>query len=325
MRDADALGEFDLIRRYFTPAASSPTVKVGVGDDAAVVALPPAMQLAVTTDTLVAGVHFPNCTDPYSIGHKALAVNLSDLAAMGATPAWFTLNLSLPAVDSSWLQDFSAGLFALARQYSIDLIGGDTTRGPLSITITAHGFVPAAGALLRTGARVGDRIYVSGTLGDAGIALRMLEKKLVLAADFQPQVFAKLNRPTPRVAEGLQLRGLASACIDLSDGLLADLGHILARSGVGARVDVRRLPVSKAYDSVFGDIGGWDLALAHGDDYELCFTVPAAKQMAFNRIVPQFQCGFAHIGDIEAEAGLRLITDQGRSYVAASQGFDHFA
>lgn len=325
MRDADAIGEFDLIRRYFTSAAYSPSVKVGVGDDAAVVTPPPATQLAVTTDTLVAGVHFPDSTDPYSVGHKALAVNLSDLAAMGATPAWFTLNLSMPAVDAAWLQAFSAGLFALAHAHSIDLIGGDTTRGPLSITITAHGFVPVEGALLRSGAGVGDRIYVSGILGDAGVALRALEKKLPLDTDYQQHVLAKLNRPIPRVAEGLKLRGLASACIDISDGLVADLGHLLTRSGVGARVDVRRLPVSKVYRSVFDAVGGWDLALAYGDDYELCFTVPAARQAAFERMAAQFHCGFTHIGDIDAQAGLRLVGDQGQPYTLSRRGFDHFA
>lgn len=318
------MNEFALIRRYFSSAGlARADVALGIGDDCAVLNPPPGMRIALTTDTLNAGIHFPAATDPDAIGYKSLAVSLSDLAAMGATPAWFSLSLSLPEVSEDWLAGFSQGLYALAQQHEMQLIGGDTTRGPLSIGITALGFLPADKALTRAGARAGDRIYVTGTLGDAALALAVLRREVTLAAEHHPHVFAKLNRPQARVSEGTLLRDLASACIDISDGLVADLGHVLAASGVGARVDVRRLPISDAYRSVVADCG-WAPALTHGDDYELCFTLPAAQQPAFERLLPRFACGVTHIGDIEAEPGLRLFDATGPVALPARAGFDHF-
>lgn len=323
------MNEFALIRRYFTGVGAASAgvaradVALGIGDDCAVLNPPPGMRLALTTDTLNAGIHFPVATDPYAIGFKSLAVNLSDLAAMGATPAWFSLNLSLPEVSEDWLAGFSQGLFALAQEYGVQLIGGDTTRGPLGIGITAVGFLPADKALTRAGARVGDRIYVTGSLGDAALALAVLKRELTLDEEQRSHVFAKLNRPPPRVAEGARLLDLASACIDISDGLIADLGHILAASRVGARIDLRRLPISAAYASVSAEFG-WLLAATHGDDYELCFTLPAARQAVFDGLLPRFACGVTYIGDIEAEPGLRLYDGREPVALPARAGFDHF-
>ena len=312
------MNEFELIQGYFSRQnLAREDVVVGIGDDAAVLAVPAGMQLVISTDTFTAGVHFPEQTDPASIGHKALAVNLSDLAAMAALPAWFTLNLSLPTVDPAWLTAFCEGLFALANKHRVQLIGGDTTRGPLSITITVHGLVPAGQALLRSGAKPGDQVYVTGRLGEAGMGLFHLQGKLPVPEEYRGTVADKLNRPLPRVAEGLRLRGLASACIDISDGLLADLGHILEASGVGATVALENLPLAPAYRACFNELG-WDIALAHGDDYELCFTLPAAKK-------PQLAVSAGLIGQIDAQPGLRLRDSAGALYRPAASGYDHFA
>lgn len=319
------MNEFEIIRDYF---AGQPLVRadviLGIGDDAAVLQIPADQQLVMSTDMLVSGVHFPESTDPESIGHKALAVNLSDLAAMGAAPAWFTLNLSLPRADPAWLEGFCKGLFALARQYAVQLVGGDTTRGPLTIGVQICGFVPHGQALTRAGAQPGDRVYVTGVLGDAAIGLRLAQATLVLPEEYQANVLDRLNRPQPRVAAGLGLRGLASACIDLSDGLAADLGHLLTASAVGARIDLRRLPVTPAYDCAFAQYG-WDLALACGDDYELCFTIPPARELAFRQASLQFGVSCTYIGDIETEPGLRVIDEFGQPYVLKHVGYDHFA
>lgn len=316
------MNEFELIRRYFAAAAGGDVV-VGVGDDAAVLAVPPGMQLVVTTDTLVAGVHFPERTHPADIGHKALAVNLSDLAAMGAAPAWFTLNLTVPNADPDWLDPFSKGLLQLAREHRIRLVGGDTTRGPLTLTVSAFGLVPAGAALLRAGARPGDGIYVTGVLGDAAVGLRFLHGGFDLPEEYRAAVLARLNRPMPRVREGQALRGLASACIDVSDGLLADLGHILEASGQGATIELMRLPVSLAFRAAFAQLG-WSLALAGGDDYELCFTVPAEREPALHAVSARFACGATRIGQIEAEPGLRVRDQAGGLYAYENMGYNHF-
>lgn len=319
------MNEFELIDRFF---ASQPIARddviVGIGDDAAVLAPPAGQQLVVTTDTLVAGVHFPESTPPHSVGWKALAVNLSDLAAMGATPAWFTLNLTLPQSDPAWVGAFAGGLYALAQAHRVQLVGGDTTQGPLSITITACGFVPASAALLRRGARPGDRIYVTGTLGDAGLGLRYVQGQLDVPAAFRDQLRKCLDEPAPRVREGEALRGIASACIDVSDGLAADLGHILDASGAGATVDLGRLPLSDAYKALWHAVGGWQVALTNGDDYELCFTLPADRADALDGIAARFACGFACIGEVDATPGLRLRSVDGSLYQAETRGYDHF-
>jgi len=318
------LNEFEIIREFFvSQPVRRPDVVMGIGDDAALLSVPDEHELVVTTDLLVAGVHFPETIDPRSVGHKALAVNLSDLAAMGATPAWFTLTLSLPQADSAWLREFTQGMYALARQYDVALVGGDTTRGPLTIGIQAMGFVPRWQALMRSGAKPGDRIYVTGNLGEAALGLLLLQGKLQLPEEYQGPVLTRLNRPMPRVAAGLALRGLASSCIDVSDGLVADLGHILDASGVGARVQLARLPVSMAYDPAFTQVG-WEPAIAGGDDYELCFTVPAERENALRMATAQFGVSCAQIGEIESHPGLRLVDAHGSLYTTKTGGYDHF-
>ena len=319
------LTEFSIIERYFTRCGRRrDDVVTGVGDDGAVLRVPPDRELVVSIDTLVGGVHFPAATDPESIGHKALAVNLSDLAAMGAEPAWATLALTLPRPDEVWLEGFSRGLSRLAERYNVQLVGGDTTRGPLSITLQAHGFVPPDAALRRAGARPGDLVYVTGTLGDAGLALRVLREGITLPEGHKEYLMHRLNCPEPRVAEGIALRGLAHAVIDISDGLAADLGHILAASGVGATLEVAKLPLSPAMRAFATGAGAWNLALSAGDDYELCFTAPADKQAAVERGFASFACGCTCIGVIEAEAGLRCVRPDGTAFTLASSGYEHF-
>lgn len=318
------LNEFDLIRTYFaSQPLARPDVVLGIGDDAAVLEVPDDQQLVVSTDMLVAGVHFPENTAAEDIGHKALAVNLSDLAAMGATPAWFTLNISLPQADKDWLEGFCRGLFALAGTHHVQLVGGDTARGPLTIGIQICGLVPSGQALTRAGARPGDRVYVTGTLGDAALGLLCVQGRLDLPEAYWTQVLERLNRPLPRVTAGEQLRGLASACIDISDGVSADLGHILEASGVGARIELRRLPLSAAYAGAFAALG-WAPALSNGDDYELCFTIPAAREPAFRRVSANLGVACSYIGDIEAGAGLRIVDENGADYRAPATGYDHF-
>jgi thiamine-monophosphate kinase len=316
--------EFEIIREYFArQPVQRADVVLGIGDDAAVLEVPADRQLVVSTDLLVSGVHFPAGTDARAVGHKALAVNLSDLAAMGAEPAWFTLNLSLPSPDTAWLQGFCHGLFELARRHGVALIGGDTTRGPLTIGVQIMGLVARGAALQRAGARPGDEIYVTGTLGDAALGLRLLQGEIKLPEEFHAAVVARLERPTPRVAAGQRLQGLATACIDISDGLLADLGHILEASGVGARIELARLPLSLAYDPAFAQVG-WEAALAGGDDYELCFTVPPEQADELRRAAVLFGVSCTRIGVIEAEPGLRIVDQHGTAYAPKLTGFEHF-
>jgi len=315
--------EFELIRRFFArQPVSRADVTAGIGDDAALLRPPAGQLLAVTSDLLVSGVHFLQDVEPHSLGHKALAVNLSDLAAMGAEPAWFLLNLVLPEADAQWLGRFCEGMFDLARAHNVQLVGGDTSRGPLAIGIEAHGFVPEGAALRRSGAKAGDRIYVTGSLGDAAVALLHRLGKQRLSGDDFAAVVERLDRPTPRVREGLALRGLAHSAIDISDGLVADLGHVLEMSRVGARIFLDKIPVSpvcRAHIMKFG----WETALAMGDDYELCFTVPPQNIGALEKL--QFGCGLHCIGEIEAEPGLRIMDESGGSYRPAFTGHDHFA
>ena len=316
------MGEFELIERFFKrPARRSP---LGVGDDCALLAPAPGMALAVSSDMLVEGRHFLLGTDPRSLGHKCLAVNLSDLAACGAQPLAFTLALALPDADARWLAPFSQGLLALADTHDCDLVGGDTTRGPLTVCITVFGEVPAGQALLRHGAHAGDDLYVSGSLGDARLALEALRGDRSVTAPVLATARERLERPTPRVALGLALRGLATAAIDVSDGLLGDLGHVLHQSGVGATVDVDAV----AHLMVTGQALGADLrrtfTLAGGDDYELAFTAPAAARDAVQGAGAQAGTRITRIGRIEAPAGLRLVDAQGRPVSGHFGAFDHF-
>jgi len=320
-----ALSEFDLIARYFSHAGTlREDVALGVGDDCALLRPPAGQLLALTTDTMVDGVHFPHATRPGDLGHKALAVNLSDLAAMGAEPAWVTLALTLPAAEPAWLEAFAGGFAALAREHGVALVGGDTTRGPLSVTVQAHGFVPPGQALTRGGARPGDLVYVTGTLGDAGLALLALQGEIRLAGPDLAVVRERLDRPRPRVEAGLALRGIASACIDISDGLAADLGHILEASGAGATLYLERLPVSVTLAARLAAAGGWSLPLSGGDDYELCFTVPAARQGEAERALAAAGCPAAWVGVIEAAPGLRCVTPEGDRVDAGRGGWQHF-
>ena len=314
-----SISEFDLIRRYFAEAtADRDDVALGVGDDCALLRPPPGQMLAVSMDTLVVGRHFFPDANPESLGHKSLAVNLSDLAAMGATPAWATLALTLPTADEDWLRAFMGGFSALAAEHEVQLVGGDTTRGPLSITVQVHGFVAAAEALHRSGGRVGDYLFVSGTLGDAALALRQTRDGEV--GDIQKQ---KLERPLPRVALGKLLRRFASAAIDISDGLAADLGHLCQASGVGARLELASLPLSNAVALNCAD-GDWCLPLAGGDDYELLFSVPPDRVDAMRVACAEAGHQVSAIGQLVGGEGIRLIHPDGHESEEVPGGFDHF-
>ena len=317
--------EFDIIRRYFSQQQSlRADVNLGIGDDAALLQPPADQLLVVTTDTLVSGVHFPEHTDAESIGYKVLAVSLSDLAAMGAEPAWMTLAITLPQPDENWLTDFARGLFSLAQEHNIQLVGGDTTRGPLTITIQAMGFVSQQQALLRSGAKVGDSIYVTGTLGDAGVGLKLITKELSAEKAVTHELVGRLNRPTPRVAAGLVLRELASAVIDVSDGLSADLGHILEASHVGADVMIEDIPQSKAFSSLKLE-NAWQLVVTAGDDYELCFTVPAEREQSVQQQLDTTGIQWTRIGVITSQSGLRWHDKEGNELSLTNSGYDHFA
>jgi thiamine-monophosphate kinase len=321
------LGEFELIARHFDRPPHRPDVALGVGDDAALLRVPPGHELVVAIDGMVEGVHFPLDTDPAAFGHKLLAVNLSDLAAMGAEPAWATLFISLPAADEAWVAAFAAGLFALAGAHGVDLVGGDTVRGPRSAVLQAHGFVPAGQALRRDGARPGDLIVVTGTLGDGGAGLAVAEGRLP-AATASDAAFLRdrLDRPTPRLAAGVALRGLASAAIDVSDGLAADLGHILERSAVGASLEIARLPLSAPLSRAVADPGArWELALGAGDDYELCVTLPPERWDEAAARLAAIGCPATVVGRIDSEPGLRLLGADAGPYRPSGRGFDHFA
>ncbi len=312
--------EFDLIQRYFSHiGASRADVILGVGDDCALLQIPEGQQLAVSIDTLVEGVHFVAGSDPESLGHKALAVNLSDLAAMGAQPAWATLALTLPASDTDWLTAFSHGFATLARQTGVQLVGGDTTRGPLSISIQVHGFIAIGEALRRSGAAPGELIAVTGGLGDAGLALQQQ-----LAGVPRNPLWQRLERPLPRLAAGQALVGVARAAIDISDGLVADLGHICRASGVGASLELSRLPLSPAVREQVQSSGDWSLPLSAGDDYELCVTVPAADWEAAVRQVTAAGDVLTPIGVIETEPGIRCRTAAGGLVQPLEDGYQHF-
>ncbi len=320
------LTEFTLIDHIARRTRARGDVALGIGDDAALLQPPPGQQLAVTADTLNAGVHFPSETLPADIGWKALAVNLSDLAAMGATPLWCTLSLSLPQADAGWLEGFTDGFFALADASGIALIGGDTTRGPLSLSITAMGAVPVAQALRRDGARVGDDIWISGTPGEAAGALHLWQQGVldvrVPATDASHETLRqRLQRPTPRLQLGLALRDVATAAADVSDGLLADLGHIAARSGVGAAVQAADLPLSPALCNALGLGAARDCALRGGDDYELCFTAAPQQRNALHALSSQLALPLTRIGHIGEGAGVRCEGDTGS---AQATGYSHF-
>ncbi|QCV23665.1 thiamine-phosphate kinase [Salmonella enterica] len=322
-----ACGEFSLIARYFDRVRSSRLdVETGIGDDCALLNIPEKQTLAISTDTLVAGIHFLPDIDPADLAYKALAVNLSDLAAMGADPAWLTLALTLPDVDEAWLAAFSDSLFEQLDYYDMQLIGGDTTRGPLSMTLGIHGLVPAGRALKRSGAKPGDWIYVTGTLGDSAAGLAILQNRLQVSEETDADYLVKRHlRPTPRILQGQALRDLASSAIDLSDGLISDLGHIVKASGCGARVDVDALPKSDAMMRHVDDGQKLRWMLSGGEDYELCFTVPELNRGALDVALGHLGVPFTCIGQMTADIeGIAFVRD-GEPVTFDWKGYDHFA
>jgi thiamine-monophosphate kinase len=312
--------EFDLIASIRERAAVRSDVVLGIGDDAALLTVPAGMQLVVAMDTLNAGVHFPAETAAADIGWKSLAVNLSDLAAMGARPAWCTLSLSLPEGEAAWVDGFLDGFLALAAQHDVALVGGDTTRGPLSVCVTAHGFVEPGKALRRDGARVGDDVWVTGALGDAAAALAQWRKGVAIDETLR----TRLDRPKPRVAAGLALSGLAHACIDVSDGLLSDLGHICEASGFGADVEIDALPASPTLLSAFDAATRRGLQASGGDDYELCFTAAAEVRDTIDEHMRGANLAVTRIGRIVEARRVSAFDAQGRSWVPEKMGYAHF-
>jgi thiamine-monophosphate kinase len=327
-----ALTEFELIDLFFRRPENSTGnargIVLGIGDDAALLAPTPGNQLAASVDMLVSGRHFFADVEPEALGHKALAVNLSDMAAMGATPRWALLAGALPDADPQWLQGFARGFFALATAHGVDLVGGDTTRGPLNLCVTLLGEVPAGTALLRSGALVGDSIWLSGALGDASLALAHHAGRVVLTADEAAACWNALLRPAPRVALGLRLRGLASAAIDVSDGLVGDLAHVLEASKVGAVLELAAIPRSEALDRQLAS-SARDIALrcllAGGDDYELCFTVAPSHDPRVAALAAELGLELRRVGTIAAEPGLIVQDSSGRPLAPLPQAYDHFA
>ena len=319
------LSEFSLIKQYFEKVSTPQSdVLLGIGDDCAIVQADINQQIAISVDTLVEGIHFLPNADPESLGHKSLAVSLSDLAAMGATPTWFTLALTLPEIKESWLAGFAKGLATLAKQHQIALIGGDTTRGPLSITIQVNGFVKTEQALRRNGACPGDDIYVSGTLGDAGAGLKLKQNQLnVQQGKQQQEVFLqqRLDKPTPKIELGRALRGIANSAVDISDGLVADLSHILEKSQVGADIELEALPISSALMDIVSKEQAEQLALYGGDDYELCFTVPPEKQDALKKI----KGNYTKIGTTTNEPRKVVFYRDGQQAELIGKGYEHFS
>jgi thiamine-monophosphate kinase len=309
------ISEFTLIERFFNQhRLKNPTTRLGIGDDCALLKIPQGYELAVTTDTMVDNVHFFAGTDPFQLGHKCLAVNLSDLASMGAKPLAVTLALTLPKVDENWLTQFAAGFFALADRHSVDLIGGDTTAGPLTLTVQALGLVSTGQALRRSAAKAGDIICVTGTLGDAGLGLKIKQGYHCKQPD---AALRRFNQPDPQVEIGQALVGITNACIDISDGLAGDLGHILRQSRVGACIAWEALPLSPEVLTYIADTGDWAMPLTAGDDYELCFTVSPEKYKDLT--IPHTK-----IGVIEAEPGLRL-NKSGNIQPLEVKSFEHFS
>lgn len=318
--------EYALIQRYFQNlTATRADVRRGIGDDAAVLAVPAGHELVVSTDTLINEVHFPAATLPADIGFKSMAVNLSDMAAMGAEPCWVTLALTLPAAEPGFLEPFCTGFAESAQAYHVALVGGDLTRGPLSVTVQIMGTVPAGSALLRSGARPGDQIWVTGELGSAALGLAVLRGRHCGNAPGLDACVRRLNRPAPCVQAGLLLRGVASAAIDISDGLLTDLGHVLRASGVGARVELSCIPMGVALSALPDESARWQYALAGGDDYELCFTAPPAAADGIKARLGDCGCTATRIGIITAGSGVQWIGSDGVAVdFSASTGYQHF-
>ncbi|ORU89529.1 MAG: thiamine-monophosphate kinase [Cycloclasticus sp. symbiont of Poecilosclerida sp. M] len=316
-----SLSEFQIIKKFFTSCFSAAVpAKLGIGDDCALIDVPPEMHVAVSTDTLVEGVHFLENSDPYLLGHKALAVNLSDLAAMGAKPAWVSMALTIPKVDEKWLSAFSDGFFQLAQKYKIQLIGGDTTRGPLAISLTVMGLLPSGKGLKRSGAKIGDGVYVTGKMGSAGLGLKKAVANSVNPSDVD---LMRYLQPEPCVDAGLNLLGKATSCIDVSDGLAADLSHILKASKVGAILEHASLPMSLSVKENIEMRGDWQWPYSSGDDYQLCFTMPETLESCFNTSAWDEIENPIRIGRVVAEPGL-VLQYNGEQVVYSSGGYEHF-
>ena len=319
------LSEFSLIERYFRKAgAMRSDVHLGVGDDAALLQSPPGAELVATMDTLVEGVHFPRGSPAASIGHRVLAVNLSDLAAMGARPAWALLSVTLPTIDESWLEEFTAGFNALAQAHDVALVGGNTTSGPLCITVQILGHVVKSTALLRSRGRPGDRVFVSGTPGDAAAGLAVEQGKLPAPSDPDGYLRNRFLYPSPRVALGDCLRSYATACIDVSDGLLGDVEKLAHASGCGAAIELSSVPVSEELIRAVGEPRARELALTGGEDYEICFTVSPANVERLRHNLPPERWGYCCIGTLREVPGV-VVTDQGNVIEFSHSGWDHFA
>ena len=321
--------EFDIIRRYFHAEKIRDDIVLGIGDDCALLAPPAGKQLAVTVDTLVAGVHFPHQASPEDIAFKAIAVNLSDLAAMGAQPAWLTLALTMPESNEPWLQAFAHSFHQTAKTFGVELIGGDTTRGPLSITVQATGFVDSNKALRRDAARPGDAIYVTGTLGDAALGLRLLKANLTageVSADVD-YLHKRLNRPEPRVEFGQAITAYAACAIDISDGLLADLGHIVQASTCGAQLFIEHIPLSNALLAIYrshAESVDMQSVLSGGDDYELCICLDPNKEGAIMQCAREHKLRLTRVGVITASSTIECVDSKGRVYDYSATGFQHF-
>jgi thiamine-monophosphate kinase len=320
------VNEFALIARYFTRAVNDASVRLGIGDDAALVAPAPGCELAISVDMLVEGRHFLPDVDPESLGHKTLAVNLSDMAAMGARPRWALLGGALPDADERWLEAFARGLFALAERFGVTLIGGDTTRGPRNLCVTIIGEVPEGQAITRSGARPGDDVWTSGTLGDAMLALAAMQGRTTIERETLARLSARLTRPEPRVALGEALRGIATAGLDISDGLTGDLGHILDASRVGARIEIGAIPRGDVLGSKLSSERALALEclLAGGDDYELCFTAAPADRERVTAAGRACDVAVTRIGVVTRESGLRVVDERGEPTASLPRSFDHF-
>ncbi|MFT7229476.1 MAG: thiamine-monophosphate kinase [Methylophilaceae bacterium] len=318
--------EFNVIEDFFKgKSIQRKDVIIGIGDDGAVTHIPQGQALVTTTDTLLSGVHFLADTSPHAIAQKAIAVNLSDLAAMGAQPAWISLSLSLPEVDERWLEEFSNGLQEHAIYYSVQLIGGDTVQGPLAITITAQGFVPFDQALTRSNAKPGDSVYVTGTLGDAGLGLHIAQKKCALDNQInQNYLLNRLNYPTPRLLVGTSLRRIASSCIDISDGLVSDLRHILKASQCGATIHIDKLPLSQALEESVSTSQAIDYALSAGDDYELLFTVSEEQKGHLVTALASAGVDATYIGQLNGSVGKLELRQGDKPYEYSTEGYEHF-
>ncbi|HVV68127.1 MAG TPA: thiamine-phosphate kinase [Gammaproteobacteria bacterium] len=316
--------EFELIKCYFKDTIKTRSdVILGIGDDCALLEPPQKQLLAVSTDTLVENIHFLPGTEAAALGHKSLAVSLSDLAAMGAEPAWVMLSLTLPEANEKWLSEFCQGFFHLLNQYALQLVGGNTTSGPLAITTHITGFVPPGKALQRHGAKLGDDIYITGQPGNAALALRCLQHKCNLATHSHEEITPHLHYPEPRIAAGIALRDIASAAIDVSDGLAADLGHILEQSGVGAEIYAEHLPLSQAL-ATLPQTDAWELMLSGGDDYELCFTANPSQRATITEVFTKLNCPCQRIGVIETATGLRVRYGNNQIFNPQSKGYEHF-